>query len=174
MLLKTLAGLGLLATTVLADGASIVAAMNKIADTTATLNNTILAWDGGLLGVLPILADSAALLNDINSGTNVAHKSANLSITEAVSIAGATLVLSNSVNMTLSTIVARKQEFKDIFAAPVILVNLNLDKDASNKFSSAVLEKVPVALQPFAETLVAPIDEAYTNAIDAYNLWSDL
>jgi hypothetical protein len=80
MLLFKLLPLGLLASTVIADGASITAAIYQISNDTVDLGNTVSGWDGDLLGVLPIVEISTKLLADINSGTQVAQKSGNLTL----------------------------------------------------------------------------------------------
>lgn len=83
MLLK-LFPLALLASTVLADGAAIIAAIYKISNDTVELQDTVGGWGGDLLGVLPIVAVSTKLLEDINSGTQVAESSANLTLAETI------------------------------------------------------------------------------------------
>jgi len=69
---------------VLTDSASIVAALDKIADATAQLNNPVIYWDGSLLRTLPIIADSTALLADINSATQTVEQSANYGISHVI------------------------------------------------------------------------------------------
>jgi hypothetical protein len=87
MLLK-LFPLALFASTALASGATILAAIDKISNDTLELQSTVAAWSGDLLGVLPIVAVSTQLLEDINSGTQTAESSANLTLTELISIVG--------------------------------------------------------------------------------------
>jgi hypothetical protein len=76
-----------LATTVLADGASILAAIGTITNSTLALDNVVSSFPPGLLGladVFPLLAASTKLLSDIHSGTQVAQGSANLTVAEAI------------------------------------------------------------------------------------------
>jgi hypothetical protein len=61
-----------------------------------------------------------------------------------------------------------KENFEDLLLGPVIWLNLVTEKDATDKFSAAVIEKVPSAQQPLAESLVAPVDTAFDAAIKAY------
>lgn len=126
MIYPLLVAIGCLASTAVADGASIVAALSKIADATAQLNNSVISWDGSLLGTLPIIADSTALLVDINSATWTAEQSANLTDLEALGVGEATLSLASDVSTTLATIEATKPKFQKLFLAPVILLNLEL------------------------------------------------
>lgn len=74
--------LALFASTVIADGASIVAAIDQIQNATVALQSAVTAWKGDLLGVFPIVGASTTLLEDINSGTKTAQASANLTILE--------------------------------------------------------------------------------------------
>lgn len=126
MFISVLVAIGCLASNVIADGASIVAALDKISDATAQLNNSVISWDGSLLGTLPIIADSTALLADINSATKTAEQSANLTDLEALGVGLATLSLASDVNTTLATIEAAKPKFQRLLLAPLILLNLEL------------------------------------------------
>ena len=53
--------------------------------------------------------------------------------------------------------------------SPVILLNLKEEKEATDRFGAAVVEKVPVDLQATAQALLAPIDDAFEAAIAAYS-----
>jgi hypothetical protein len=136
----------LLLTTVLADGASILAAMAKISASTAKLNNTVADFPAGIAGladVVPLLIDSTTLLHDINSGTKVAQQSANLTNAEVLGVAGATQALVTSVQSVLNTLVAAKPKFdKLLIVSPVVLINLKEEKSATDKFSAAVISKL--------------------------------
>lgn len=75
------------ASTILADGASILSAISSIANATASLDTTVLSFPPGILGladVVPLLVASTKLLDTITSGTKVAEGSANLTVAEAV------------------------------------------------------------------------------------------
>jgi hypothetical protein len=163
----------LLITTVLADDASIIAAIGKISSSTAKLNNTVTDFSAGLLGladVVPLLIDSTNLLHDINSGTRVASSSANLTILETLGVASATTSLVKDVQNVLMTIVNAKPKFdKLVIVSPVVLINLKQQKAATDKFSKAVISKVPVELKEVAKNLVAPIDTAFKAAIEEYS-----
>jgi hypothetical protein len=105
----------LLSVHVLADGASILAAMSLITNNTIALNNTVTAFPSNPLlalgDVAPLLVDSVALLNDINEGTGVAQNSANLTTAEVIGVAQATISLAGTVESTLGNIVASKPKF---------------------------------------------------------------
>jgi hypothetical protein len=55
-----------------------------------------------------------------------------------------------------------------LIVSPVILLNLKLEKDATDKFAAAVISKVPTALQATAQGLITPIDNAFASAIAVY------
>jgi hypothetical protein len=159
----------LLATSVLADGASILAAMARISADSAELNATVSEWNGGILGVLPITIQSTTLLNDIKNGTAVAQASANLTLIQAIQVAQATQTLAKGVNSSLETIIAAKTKFDHLLLSPVILLSLQLQKDASADFSAAVISKVPANLQGAAQVLVGQIQDSFAKAIGIYN-----
>ena len=162
----------LLATTVLADGAAIIAAMTTISDATIKLNTTVADFAGGLIGLaetVPLLIESTTLLKDINDGTKVASSSANLTLAETIAVAGATSDLVKVVQSSLQTIIDTKPKFDHLLViSPVILINLEQQKSATDKFSAAVISKVPEALQIVAQGLIAPVDTAFDNAIAQY------
>jgi len=168
MLLKSIFAAVALASSVVADGAAIADAMDLVTNDTIALNSTVSAWKGNPLTVLEIVGQSTKLLLDINSATSVAKKSANLTVLETIGVAEKTLTLATDVETTLATIVAKKQLFADELLQGAILLNLELEKAATDKFSAAVIEKVPESLQATAASLTAPIDTAFESAIAAY------
>ncbi|KAF7545681.1 hypothetical protein G7Z17_g8985 [Cylindrodendrum hubeiense] len=170
MLLSKIFALVSLASTALASGDTITAAMGTISSTTTELETTVSGWNGKPLGTLPIIIKSTKLLIDIKSGTTTAEDSAVLSLGEALQVAQATNSLAAVVEPALDTIVAAKPKFDALLLGPIILLNLELQKKATEDFSSAVVEKVPEALQAVAEALVQPILDAFDAAIDAYAL----
>jgi hypothetical protein len=156
-----------------ADGASIIAAMTTISDATVALNNTVTSFPSNplldLLDIGPLLSDSITLLNDIDSATSIAKQSGNLSLSDATSVAQATLALVSGVESSLTNIVNAKSKFdKLLVVSPVILLNLKDEKSATDKFGAAVVAKIPPALQATAQSLLAPIDDAFNSAIAAY------
>ncbi|KAF6843140.1 antigenic cell wall [Colletotrichum musicola] len=161
--------LGLFATSVLADGAAIVAAMDEIAAQNTELGDTVASWDGGLFGTLPIIIDSTKLLIKINEASKVAEESEPLNLIEAITVAQSTQKLAGGVETTLGNVVDAKPKFDRLLLSPVILLNLKQEKSATDKFSAAVIEKVPEALQGAAKTLVGQIETAFNNAIDTYS-----
>ena len=118
----------LFASTVLADGAAIVAAIGEISNATIALQSAVTGWKGDLLGVLPIVAASTTLLEDINSGTKTAEASANLTIAEVIGIAGPTQTLVSDVQTALGAVIAAKQKFAKLLLAPIIKIDLELEK----------------------------------------------
>ncbi|KAG8413561.1 hypothetical protein J3458_012636 [Metarhizium acridum] len=160
------------AATAIADGKAITDAMAQIKQQTADLGTTVGNWKGDLLGALPITVKSTQLLKQIRSASRTAEQSAMLSTEEALAVAGATTDLSKTVQATLQTIVDTKPKFdKLIILSPVVLLNLELEQDATDDFSSKVVSKVPGALQGIAQSLIKPIDDAFAAAIDKYRLF---
>lgn len=152
-----------------ADGAAIVAAMTKVASQSVSLNDTIGSWDGNVFTLLPILVDSTKLLEDIHSATSTAKASANLTDIEGFAVAKETIALSSIVQSTLATIVAKKDQFADLFLQVALLLELKAEKSATDDFASAVTEKLPAALQGVAPSLIKPIDDAFNSAIASYD-----
>ncbi len=171
MLLSSFLPITALVSFVVADGAAIVAAMTKVADQSVALNDTVASWNGNIFTLLPILVDSTKLLEDIYSATSTAKASANLTIIEGFTVAQETSALSSIVQSTLATIVSKKDVFADLFLQLAILLELKAEKSATDNFSAAVIEKLPVELQGVAPALIAPIDTAFSNAISAYEAW---
>ncbi|TVY40906.1 hypothetical protein LOCC1_G006362 [Lachnellula occidentalis] len=161
-----------MATTILADGAAILTALSQIQNSTTALNDTVTAFQPGLAGlteILPLLSASTALLTTINSATSIASSSANLTSDEAISVAGATQSLALAVNTTLANVIRTKPKYDTLLVvSPVVLLNLKLEQEATDRFGDAVVAKVPVELQGVAGLLLAPIDASFAEAIAVY------
>lgn len=65
-------------------------------------------------------------------------------------------------------VTAAKEKFAKLLIAPIIKIDLELEKSASDKFSAAVISKVPPALQATAASLTAPLDVAFDEVIGNY------
>ncbi|CAM1511959.1 Fc.00g094720.m01.CDS01 [Cosmosporella sp. VM-42] len=171
MKIPSLLSLIALATPALTSGDSISGAMSQISSTTTTLGNTVAAWNGLILTTLPILTQSTELLHNIKNGTKTAKASEVLDFGGAIEVAGATQALAGVVNKTLQIIIDSKHKFDKRLLSPVILLNLELQKDATEDFSNAVIAKVPEALQETAKGLVKPITDSFDKAIHKYALF---
>ncbi|KAK3307439.1 hydrophobic surface binding protein A-domain-containing protein [Chaetomium strumarium] len=148
--------------------ASIVSALAIVNNATVDLGDAVTKWDGELLGTLPILAASTALLIDVKKGTIIAKESDPLDTAGALSVAGATNTLVASVNTTLTALIESKDKFDRLLLSPLIFGNLELQQKATSKMSDAIIDKLPDELEEVAENLVAPIDAGFEEAIDAY------
>lgn len=166
-----LAPLALLAGTVVADGAAITDAIDGINTATVKLGGEVTAWQGDLLGALPIIVTSTELLADIDNATETTKASAPLSAIEAFTVAVAVSELSGSVNSTISALVARRADFDRLLLGPVVLLNLETEKAATDKLGAALADKVPAEDQAAAETLQATIDGYFDTRIQAYKLF---
>ncbi|KHN94080.1 Cell wall galactomannoprotein [Metarhizium album ARSEF 1941] len=161
-----------LAATAIADGKAITDALTNINTQAEGLNSTVANWQGDLIGAIPITIKSTQLLTQIKKATKTASQSANLTMEEALAVAQATGKLSETVQTTLQTIVNAKPKFdKLIILSPVVLLNLELQQDATDEFSSAVVSKVPTDLRSLAQELIKPINDAFAAAIDKYRLF---
>lgn len=159
----------LVITPVLADGAAIVDSLGTLAASAADLNNTLTGWDGGLLGTLPIVVESGKLLANTNKATTVAKSSANLTALEALGVATSIQGLIKGMNVTLTSIVDAKPKFDHLLLSSVILLNLVLEKHATDDFAAAVIAKVPSELAGAATEIVGQADALFDIAIDAYD-----
>ncbi|KAB5578008.1 putative antigenic cell wall galactomanno protein [Coniochaeta sp. 2T2.1] len=157
--------------TVLSSGQTISDAITAINTVTQTLQSKVSSWKGDLLGTLPIIVSSTELLKDINNATKVTKASDPLEPLEALTVAVAVNTLSGSVNQTISAIVAKKRQFDKLLLSPVILLNLELEKDATDKLGAALGEKVPEELKGAAAQLQATIDGYFEAGIEAYKLF---
>jgi hypothetical protein len=88
----------------------------------------VTSWKGDLLGVFPVVAASTTLLGDINAGTSTAEKSANLTLAEVIDLLSPTNTLVADVQSALSAVTAAKGKFAKLLLAPVIKIDLELEK----------------------------------------------
>ncbi|KAK4145960.1 hydrophobic surface binding protein A-domain-containing protein [Dichotomopilus funicola] len=151
-----------------ADSPTIVDALTSVNQTTVKFGNVIVNWNGGLLGTVPVLAESTALLVTVKKGTSIAEHSEPLDNDGALAVAGTTQSLVASVNTTLTTLIEARPKFDKLLLTPIIVLNLKIQRDATADLSEAIIAKVPEALQAIAKNLVAPIDQSFATAIDAY------
>lgn len=156
-------------TIVLADGAAIVTAISAIQNATLDLGSTVSSWEGNILGAVPIVTDSTALLGTIRDGTQTARASANLTDLEALTVGLAVLQLVTDVNATLATLVDAKPKFDRALLTAVVLLNLELEKSASDEFSDALVPKLPASFVSTGETLAGEIEASFDEAIDVYS-----
>lgn len=166
---KILSSLMLVITPVLADGAAIVDSLSTLGSSAADLNNTVTSWDGGLLGTFPIVVDSGKLLSNTKNAKSVAEQSANLTTLEALAVATSIQGLIGDIDITLTSIVDAKPKFDHLLLGSVILLNLVLQKHATDEFSDAVVAKVPPELADAATQIVAQVDALFDKAIDVYD-----
>lgn len=154
---------------VVADGASIVSALDIISSEASTVESTLSSWPGDFLGALPITEQSAELLIGILNATAVAKASANLTDTETISVATATINLVTGTNSTVTAIIDAKPKFDHLLLSPVIYLSLQTLKAASDQLSAAITEKLPTVYQAVAEALSAELDDSFDTALDAYS-----
>ena len=159
-----------LITTAVADSKSIVAALTSADTATAKLGTVVTSWKGDILGALPIVTDSTALLITVKKGTKTATDSAALDFYGTLDVATATQHLTATVNSTLSALIGAKHKFDKLLMSPVIFVTLELQKKATADMSDAIIAKVPAQLQELAKDIVAPIGASFEVALDAFHL----
>ncbi|PTB66874.1 cell wall protein [Trichoderma citrinoviride] len=149
----------------------ILTALTSISAHTTTLNTTVSTWTGSPLTLLTITAQSGTLLESIYAGTHAASRAANLTLDETLAVASATVTLATDVNQTITSIIRAKHKFDALLVAdPVVLLNLQLERDASKEFAAKVVEKVPVDLQSVAEGLTKGIDDSFAEGIAAFEV----
>ncbi|KAG4442211.1 hypothetical protein IFR05_002321 [Cadophora sp. M221] len=153
----------LLASTVAASGASISASLNKIASKAVALNHIVANWKGDIFGVIP-------LTDAIENGTAIAKASKTLSQDEAFDIVGPASTLVDDTKSVLKTLVAAKPKFDALLiGSPLVLQILKTDRKDAKDLTTAVTAKVPAELQSVAQSITAPIDTAFANAIKKYS-----
>lgn len=162
--------LAVTASTAAASGADIVNALSNVDSETQTLQSIVEDWSGGLLSSIPIVTQSAHVLSAIHDGTDTAENSDPLTTDEALSIATAVSTLATTVNGTMTALINKHGDFKHLLLAPIVLLDLKAQKSASDEMSSAIIAKVPTALQAIAQNLAAPIDASFAQAIDVFSV----
>lgn len=168
MLFRSLAAISLLAATALADGASIIKSLQTVDKDIAALNKTLVAFDGNILLAIPILGASTTLNNDLDAGTKTAQQSANLTVDEAIALVPYVQQLAGDANITLTTAIQKAPLFKKDLLNGIVSLVLKDSQSKSKAYANAIIAKVPASLQPTAQTLVAPIDAGFAQAIAAY------
>ncbi|KAK0384872.1 hypothetical protein NLU13_7350 [Sarocladium strictum] len=153
------------------SAATILDSIHEVDGSTGALGSSVKSWKGNFLGTLPIIGASTVLLGDINDGTKTAKASAPLTLDEALDVAGATISLGDTVNSTLQAVIDRRPDFQKLLLGPVILGTLEMQKSATDRYTAAVLEKVPQEAQAIARDLIGDIESSFQKALDAYKLF---
>ncbi|KAA8629350.1 hypothetical protein SMACR_01077 [Sordaria macrospora] len=166
-----LAPVAILASTVAADAASIQTALDTINLSTLKLKNYVDTWNGKLLTVIPIVGESTSLLASINRGKQTAEESEELDTLGALGVGEKTSKLATSVNQTITTIITSKPKFDKLLLSPTILLNLKLEKKATEELNDVIISKIPELFRDFARSLSAPIIDSFDEAIETYKLF---
>lgn len=166
-----LAPVAILASTVAADAASIQTALDTINLSTLKLKNYVDTWNGKLLTVIPIVSESTSLLANIKRGTKTAEASEELDTLGALGVGEKTSNLATTVNQTITAIITSKPKFDKLLLSPTILLNLKLEKKATEELNDVIVSKIPELFQDFARSLSAPIIDSFDEAIETYKLF---
>lgn len=156
------------ATSVAADGASIIASLGKIDQDVAKLNGSVQAFDGNILLGIPVLSDTSNLQNDLKSATTSAQQSANLTTNEAVALINPVQGLARDTNITLTNLINKYPKFKSDNLQGIVASNLKDSKTDSDNFSAAIISKIDPSLRSLAQSYYQPIDDAFNKAIAVY------
>lgn len=151
-----------------ADADSIVAAINKISNTTATLGGTVLAYNGHLYDLVSIEMQTIAVARSIKDGTATAAKSGNLSLEDAFVVKGAAEDMVVNVNATMDALIEFEPQFRKAMAKPVVYMHMSSLRKLSAKFTTVVVAISPDFGKSIAEELGKQIDEAFQSAINVY------
>ncbi|EED24461.1 antigenic cell wall galactomannoprotein, putative [Talaromyces stipitatus ATCC 10500] len=183
LLLKTIAFFPLITLTLSSpllskrDEASVLTGIQKIANATITLNNTVASYPGGIEGTITaveILSDSFAVINAIVCTTNDAKHSANFTDAESESVAEAFIAtLVPVVESSLATIESKKADFEDGFLGIASLTSLvetilKEIKSDSDDLATAIIAKLTSTWASVAPLIVAEIDDAFDKAIATF------
>ncbi|KAL2264113.1 hypothetical protein VTK26DRAFT_1982 [Humicola hyalothermophila] len=152
-----------------ADSAAIVAAVNAAAEGTTALGAAVSNWKGDLLGTLPIVTESTALLVTVKKGARTAEESDEMDFYGVLDVAHAVTDLTGVVNATLTALVDAKPKFDRLLMSPLIFATLELQKRATGEMSEAIVAKVPEQLQDLARDIAQPIDASFELALDEYH-----
>jgi hypothetical protein len=161
--------LGVLAVSVVAEN-TIAPVLKTITQDVIALNNTLASYSGDEEGLAAILDKSNTLLDDIKSGTETAKASPPLSFEDTLDLADLTATLAAYSTDNIDTLIAIKPKLAvNPATIPItrsVLVGL---KDATQDFSAAIIQKLPLELEPVAQKLVDRIDADFERGIDAYS-----
>ena len=160
---------GVFAVTVAAE--SIIAPVLKtLAQDVIALNSTLASYSGDEEGLASILDKSNILLDDIKSGAETAKASPPLSFAETLSLADLTATLAAYSTDNIDTLIAVKPKLAEKPETIPITRSVLVDMQAAiQDFSNAVLQRVPLELEPVARKLVERIDADLERGIDAYS-----
>jgi len=160
--------LAALASTAVADLASIQAALSDVSESVTKVKSALDGWKGDLIGTLPVVAASAELVITLEINTLKVKKSANLTEDEAIEVAGTTADLITNTQPVLDGLTAAKPKFDKLLLSPVIYLSLLTQKSATLDLSGAVVSKLPDIYAEVGEALIAELSGLFDTVVAVY------
>lgn len=160
--------LALSVTTAFADADSIVTAINKISNSTATLGGTVRAYNGHFYDLVSLEMQTAAVTRSIKNGAATAAQSDDLSFEDAFAVNEAAEEMVVNVNATMDALIEFEPQFKKAMAKPLIFMHISSLRKLSARFTLMVMAILPDFGKSIAEELGKQVDEAFQSAIDVY------
>ncbi|CRG87030.1 hypothetical protein PISL3812_04044 [Talaromyces islandicus] len=147
--------------------------LNSIESVLTSIGNQVTTLDGYIKASPPnptqIVNASTALISTIKSGVTTVQASANLSDTDALGLVSPVQTLANNVNTTITDLIGIKSTVDKLDYGCTTYKQLEDQLTAATSFSTALVSKVPAALQSIAQGLAKGITTAIQNGVTAYN-----
>ncbi|KAL6230723.1 hypothetical protein BDW75DRAFT_59084 [Aspergillus navahoensis] len=158
------------------DGAAVIDAVSTITESMISLNDTVTAYKGGILGTLTALKiefQSIALSNDLRDAISTTKASANFTEDESLHVSAAFLELQPNIESTLDNIVSKKPQFDNGLLGIgslgfLVKSNLESQRDLAGKLGDAVVLKLTKTYAVIAPLLNAQIKAKFDEAIAAF------
>ncbi|KXJ88111.1 hydrophobic surface binding protein A-domain-containing protein [Microdochium bolleyi] len=157
-----------LASTAVADLASIQASLNEVSKRVTGVKTKLDAWKGDLLGTIPIVAASADLVVTLQINTLKIKQSGNLTDDEAIEVSGTTAELITNTIPVLDALVAARPKFDKLLLRPIIYLSLLTQKDSTLDLSRAVVSKLPPVYAEIGEALIQELIGLFDNVLTVY------
>lgn len=160
-------------TTVSASGDIILRAIKDISGASVALNTTLNQLSGNLLGDVLKLGQltihTAALYDKTRTAARLASKSANLTGSESFDLALPILDLVTTVNTTVESMIRAKAKLQADQVGGVVGLTLQMQKEQSARFSSAMIRITPESEREMALDVAVQIAESFNKGIAAFN-----
>jgi hypothetical protein len=140
----------------------------------SAINSEVVAFDNDVLAISStpdtdlLTAAAQAVVDQLNNSTAIVTDTAAVSVLDAINLVSDSNTLTNSVNKTITDLIAAKPAFDAAGASGEVLSQLEDQKTASQAFIAAVVSKVPDSVQSIANSQAQNVIAALDTGITAF------
>jgi len=148
---------------------AITGALGNINTALQGLDTSVKAFNGDAAQLGDIQTKSTAVQKAITDGTASVQASQPITIADALQVQKSSTTLVTTIKSTVTDLTGKKAMLDQIQASPIVLMGLQMQKQAAMGLQTAVVAKVPAGLQNTAQSVSGQISAALDTGIQAFS-----